>query len=338
MSNNKEELNRKDDFYLIRRLKARRGHEEKAKSALSKLLYQARIAKGCQGFDVFQGSIDMTSGKLESSLFIIKELWQDRHSESEFESSLEYLKFCEVRGQFFEDKFEILQGITSSAGNSDQAYWGKAVVTTRLKIQKSLKEIIESRILERSANLKSRTECLKSEVYQGVGEITNSEVYVLEELWEDSRAVYESGIHEPDSAICSSDELIEPLEKNILSMLSTPVGHLSENAVLGDTELMAGLMKLNPDFGELCISASAIPWGKPLLDQKTKVLLAVAIDVVEQITGKPFENHISMALKQGISREEIEELLLFLTIYVGFNKAGAFYPELNRIFGPKADA
>jgi alkylhydroperoxidase/carboxymuconolactone decarboxylase family protein YurZ len=42
-----------------------------------------------------------------------------------------------------------------------------------------------------------------------------------------------------------------------------------------------------------------------------------------------------MAQKQGITREELEELFLLLTIYAGFNKAGVFYAELLRIYGPK---
>ena len=107
---------------------------------------------------------------------------------------------------------------------------------------------------------------------------------------------------------------------------------VKENAVLGDEELQAGLRALNADFGDLCIRASGEAWGKPLLDQKTKILIAIAVDVVEQIHGKPFENHLRMAAKQGVTREELEELLLFLTIYAGFNKAGAFYGAVREFF------
>lgn len=110
---------------------------------------------------------------------------------------------------------------------------------------------------------------------------------------------------------------------------------IKENAVLGDPDLQAGLKKLNPEFGELCISTSAVAWGKPLIDQRTKVLIAVAIDVVEQITGPAFANHIDMAMKQGITREELEELFLFMTVYAGFNKVGTFYRELAQVLGPK---
>jgi alkylhydroperoxidase/carboxymuconolactone decarboxylase family protein YurZ len=40
-----------------------------------------------------------------------------------------------------------------------------------------------------------------------------------------------------------------------------------------------------------------------------------------------------MAKKQGVTKEELFELLLFLTIYVGFNKAGAYYNEVAKNYG-----
>jgi 4-carboxymuconolactone decarboxylase len=36
-----------------------------------------------------------------------------------------------------------------------------------------------------------------------------------------------------------------------------------------------------------------------------------------------------MALKQGATREEIEELLLFLCVYAGFNKVAACFGAFN---------
>jgi 4-carboxymuconolactone decarboxylase len=106
-----------------------------------------------------------------------------------------------------------------------------------------------------------------------------------------------------------------------------------ENAVSGDQELIAGLKKMNPDFAELCLETSEKAYETPLVDQRTKVLLAIVVDVVEQIHGKPFENHLMMAKKQGVTKEELFELLLFLTIYVGFNKAGAYYNEVAKNYG-----
>jgi 4-carboxymuconolactone decarboxylase len=106
---------------------------------------------------------------------------------------------------------------------------------------------------------------------------------------------------------------------------------IKENAVLGDEELQRKLREINPEFGDICIRFSGEIFGKPLIDQKTKALIAIAIDVVEQLRGIPFENHVDIAMKQGATREELEELLLLMTVYAGFNKAGGFYGELNRV-------
>jgi len=38
-----------------------------------------------------------------------------------------------------------------------------------------------------------------------------------------------------------------------------------------------------------------------------------------------------MALKQGASYEEIEELLLFMCVYAGFNKVAGCFGVLNEI-------
>ena len=75
-----------------------------------------------------------------------------------------------------------------------------------------------------------------------------------------------------------------------------------DNAVLGDQELCAGLRALNADFGDLCIRASGEVYAKPLIPQKTKVMFALVVDIVEQIHGKTFENHLAMAVKQGVTQ------------------------------------
>ena len=106
---------------------------------------------------------------------------------------------------------------------------------------------------------------------------------------------------------------------------------IQENAVLGDEELQGKLLAIDPEFGEFCIRVSGEIFGKPHLDQKTKALIAIAIDVVEQLRGVPFENHVDIALKQGTTREELMELVLLMTIYAGFNKAGGFYGEMKRV-------
>jgi 4-carboxymuconolactone decarboxylase len=110
-----------------------------------------------------------------------------------------------------------------------------------------------------------------------------------------------------------------------------------KNAVLDDAALQEGLKSINPRFGDFCTRVAGEAWGHPLIDQKTKALITIAIDVVNQDhtgPGNPFGAHVNMAMKQGATREEIEELLLFCCVYAGFNKAAGCFGQLNEILGP----
>ncbi|MBP0000012.1 MAG: carboxymuconolactone decarboxylase family protein [Cyanobacteria bacterium SID2] len=109
-----------------------------------------------------------------------------------------------------------------------------------------------------------------------------------------------------------------------------------QNAVLDDKALQAGLNSINPKFGDFCTRVAGEAWGLPLIDQKTKALITIAVDVVNQDqtgAGNPFGAHVTMAMQQGATREEIEELLLFMCVYAGFNKAAGCFGMLNEILG-----
>ena len=111
----------------------------------------------------------------------------------------------------------------------------------------------------------------------------------------------------------------------------------AKNAVLDDKELQAALRRINPKFGEFCTRVAGEVWGLPLIDQKTKALITIAVDVANQDQvgpGSPFAAHVNMALKQGATREEIEEVLLFMCAYAGFNKAAGCFGALNEVLGP----
>ncbi|MDJ0843103.1 carboxymuconolactone decarboxylase family protein [Crocosphaera sp.] len=108
-----------------------------------------------------------------------------------------------------------------------------------------------------------------------------------------------------------------------------------ENAVLDDRELQQGLNGINPKFGDFCTRVAGEAWGLPLIDQKTKALITIAVDVVNQSqtgAGSPFAAHVNMALKQGATQEEIEELLVFMCVYAGFNKAAGCFGTLKEVF------
>lgn len=109
---------------------------------------------------------------------------------------------------------------------------------------------------------------------------------------------------------------------------------LPVNAVLDDQDLQKGLNGIHPAFGDLCTRVAGEVWGTPLIDQATKALVTIAIDVVNQGLngpGSPFEAHVRMAVKQGVTFEQIEELLLFTCVYAGFNKGAAGFGRLAEI-------
>ena len=110
-----------------------------------------------------------------------------------------------------------------------------------------------------------------------------------------------------------------------------------KNAVLEDKDLQNALNGIHPKFGDLCTRVAGEVWGLPLIDQKTKALITIAVDVANQDQvgpGSPFAAHVNMALKQGATREEIEEVLLFMCAYAGFNKAAGCFGALNEVLGP----
>ncbi|MGF2039684.1 MAG: carboxymuconolactone decarboxylase family protein [Nostoc sp. CmiVER01] len=106
------------------------------------------------------------------------------------------------------------------------------------------------------------------------------------------------------------------------------------NAVLDDQDVQEGLKSINAKFGDFCTRVAGEAWGLPLIDQKTKALITIAVDVVNQNQvgpGSPFGAHVQMALKQGATVAEIEELLLFMCVYGGFNKVAGCFGSLNEI-------
>lgn len=49
----------------------------------------------------------------------------------------------------------------------------------------------------------------------------------------------------------------------------------------------------------------------------------------------PFFAHLDMAIKQGTTVEELHELIIFLTVYAGFNKAAAAMTHLNEFLAQR---
>jgi 4-carboxymuconolactone decarboxylase len=109
---------------------------------------------------------------------------------------------------------------------------------------------------------------------------------------------------------------------------------IKKNAVLADPPLQEALKSIHTDWGDFCTRVAGEVWGLPLIDQKTKAFITIAVDVAnanETGPGSPFEAHVHMALKQGATLAEIEEVLMFMSVYAGFNKAASAFGRLGEI-------
>lgn len=112
------------------------------------------------------------------------------------------------------------------------------------------------------------------------------------------------------------------------------------NAVLDDAELIDGLQSIHPGWGDFTVRVAGEAWGKPHIDQKTKALITIVIDQMALNVsgeGNPFAAHVDMALKQGASYEEIEELIMFASVYTGFNKGATTMGALNKLRHERGD-
>lgn len=107
------------------------------------------------------------------------------------------------------------------------------------------------------------------------------------------------------------------------------------NAVLDDEDLKLGLHAISEKFGDECIRIAGEAWGQPLIPQKVKAFLAMAVDVANQgpsAAGSAFRAHLAMAVKQGATEAEVEELLTFLCAYCGVNKLPHFFASAREAF------
>ena len=107
-----------------------------------------------------------------------------------------------------------------------------------------------------------------------------------------------------------------------------------KNAVLDDHDLIVGLKSINPVWGDLTVRVAGEVFAMPLIDQKTKTFITIVLDQMAlNVTGdgNPFGAHVDMALKQGVTYEELEELIVFASVYTGFNKGATTMAALNKL-------
>jgi 4-carboxymuconolactone decarboxylase len=105
--------------------------------------------------------------------------------------------------------------------------------------------------------------------------------------------------------------------------------------VLGSAHVDATLSKRNPfneDFQNLITRyAWGETWARPGLPRKTRSLLTLAM-LVALNRGEEFQLHLRGAINNGVTRDEIKEMLLQCAIYCGLPAANTAFRMAEKMF------
>jgi len=322
---------------VVTRMKAKEGLEDAAKQALVTLITATRKEPGTLRYDLYQQNYD------DLGYFVLYEEWKGQEAIDAHMATEHFKAFVAKAPELLqvaagaESPFEVMVGVPFNPAGPLPS---PARIVIRMKAQEGALDSAKQALITMMSKTRNDPGVISYDPYQ---EVTDPSLFMAYQIFKDPQSIvaHRQTPHfkvldgRKDALFAPCEGPNSPFEILLLTPYVPQAKKVSvrENAVLGDEELMTALRRMNPAFGELCIETSGKAYGTPLIDQKTKVLIAIAVDVVEQITGKPFENHIRMAVQQGITRDELEELLLFMTIYAGFNKVGIFYSALNQAMG-----
>jgi 4-carboxymuconolactone decarboxylase len=106
-------------------------------------------------------------------------------------------------------------------------------------------------------------------------------------------------------------------------------------AVLGDAHVDRSLDKINPFNSEFQDLITRYAWGeiwtRPGLPRHTRSLLTLAM-MVALNRGEEFKMHVRAAFNNGVTRDEIKEVLLQTAIYCGVAAANAAFHAAEEVF------
>ncbi len=106
-------------------------------------------------------------------------------------------------------------------------------------------------------------------------------------------------------------------------------------AVLGDAHVDRSLKnrnKFNEPFQDLITRyAWGEIWSRPGLPRKTRSLLTISM-LVALNRNEEFRMHLKAALSIGVTREEIQEMLLQAAVYCGVPAANAAFHAAEEVF------
>lgn len=112
-------------------------------------------------------------------------------------------------------------------------------------------------------------------------------------------------------------------------------GMKTRRKVLGDTyvdKAVAGVTDFNRDFQDFITrTAWGDVWQRPGLDMKSRSIVVLATTVALRHWGE-FRIHVRGALNNGMSRDEIKEVLIQSAVYAGVPAANHAFREAMTVF------
>jgi len=112
-------------------------------------------------------------------------------------------------------------------------------------------------------------------------------------------------------------------------------GMKTRRAVLGDAHVDRSIRnrnKFNEPFQELITRyAWGEIWSRPGLPRKTRSLLTLSM-LVALNRNEEFRMHLKAALSIGVTREEIQEVLLQAAVYCGVPAANSAFHAADEVF------
>ena len=91
------------------------------------------------------------------------------------------------------------------------------------------------------------------------------------------------------------------------------------------------VMALDPVFGQMGIEAGRSIWSIEELTMREKTFLCLVADVCHPHLGLPFELHIGMGMKQGLTLQDFREVLRHLGPYAGYTACAMAFERLLEI-------
>jgi len=112
-------------------------------------------------------------------------------------------------------------------------------------------------------------------------------------------------------------------------------GMLVRRAVLGDAHVERSLQNRNPFNEEFQDLITRYAWGeiwtRPGLSRHARSLIVIATTVALNRTEE-FRLHVRAALNNGVTREEIKEVLLQTAVYCGVPAANTAFHTAQAVF------